>query len=140
MGIIMPAVMLPVRESACKTPMAAAELCTTAVKASASSNPETGFCSHLSMVGNPDHSAKGLTAELIIAMPYIRSPNPTNTFPMIRLRSDFANMSRRMPTTATTGEKWTGLSIWIQTDDASIPESERIHAVRVVPTFAPRIT
>ena len=44
------------------------------------------------------------------------------------------------PMSAITGEKDSGLSIRMTTESPCMPDSESIHAVTVVPTFAPMMT
>ena len=51
------------------------------------------------------------TADAIISMPYIKTAKPTKAVPMLFLRSFLENMMSKIPTKASSGEKFFGLSI-----------------------------
>ena len=92
------------------------------------------------MEANSGISARGLMASFIISMPVISTAKPTRMVPAPLVRLFLADMVMMMPASAATGEKTSGLSSFSQTLSPSMPDRERIQAVRVVPTLEPMMT
>ena len=104
------------------------------------STPNTGLENHVSILVNEGESFSGSTAPDIMFMPYISIAKPKNIVPSVFFLSDFATIIKAMPITASIGEKEVGFNILIKKLSPSSPERESIHAVMVVPIFAPMIT
>ena len=94
----------------------------------------------VSRLENSGISARGLTASFISSMPYIKMEKPTMIRPMSRRRCFLEPMIRIMPISASSGEKFSGLSILTKMFSLSSPVIARIHAVSVVPMLEPMIT
>ena len=90
-------------------------------------------------LANSGISASGLTASLIVSIPNIRMAKPTRMLPTSRFFPSLHSIIRIIPITAMTGEKLSGLSSFIKRLSPCMPVRLRIHAVMVVPTFAPII-
>ena len=73
-------------------------------------------------------------------MPNISVAKPSRIRPLSFLRLFLQNMNSMMPTSASTGVNEVGLSSFTQSALLLMPPRLRIHAVTVVPTFAPIIT
>ena len=86
----------------------------TPVNSVPTNTPTMGFWNLTSSISNSGRSARGLTAPAIISIPYMRTAKPTNTVPMLLRVSFRESMIMRMPAKAKRGEKFLGLSIWIQ--------------------------
>ena len=80
-----------------------------------------------------------MTAPDIVSIPNIKVAKPKRIIPVSFFFSPLRNMYIMMPTRARTGVKVVGLKS-CKIPPPSIPLKLRIHAVTVVPTFAPRIT
>ena len=79
--------------------------------------------------------------ELIMVIPCISIPKPTSIMPMSLRLCFFDPMIMMTPMRATTREKHLGSSsLRITLPSLLIPDSERIHAVSVVPISEPKIT
>ena len=110
----------------------------TAVSTSPAIIPRIGFENIVRILVNFSFSASGATAPLIVSIPNIRIANPTRMFPMsFFLLLSFAVMISTIPIAANTGENDVGFKSCINRLDPRMPDSERIHEVTVVPTFAP---
>ena len=110
------------------------------MNAAPTTTPRRGLVNAVRIAENSGISARGASASFIISMPYIRTAKPTIIEPALRLRSLLAAIISKIPINATTGEKDSGLSILIKIFSLSMPASDRIHAVRVVPILEPMIT
>ena len=85
-------------------------------------------------------SASPATALAMVSMPNISVAKPSMTVPTSRFLSDFENMRKTVPTSAKIGVKEVGLSIFRKMLSPEMPPRLRIHAVTVVPMFAPMMT
>ena len=102
--------------------------------------PRTGLLKMSRIRPNSGISASGLTAEDIALIPYMSIAKPTSIEPISRFLPFLHIMIMTTPMSAITGEKDSGLSIRMMTESPCMPERESIHAVTVVPTFAPMMT
>ena len=130
----------PVMHSACRIPTEAEEDWMIAVSARPASMPSTGLVNISRMLVNSGTSARGLTASLIMFMPFISTVKPTRIWPMLCFFSFLVNMMNATPHSAMMGVKELGLSRRRKTLLPSMPVSDRIQLVTVVPMFAPMIT
>ena len=112
----------------------------TPVNTAPTSTPSRGFRKAVRIWENSGISARGLTEFFISSMPYIKMEKPTRMRPMSRRRCFLEPMIRTTPARASSGEKFSGLSILTRTLPLSMPVRERIHAVSVVPMLEPMIT
>ena len=129
--------MPPVRDRAWRMPTEAAEDWMIPVNTAPTTTPRKGLVKAVRMEANSGMSARGLTAFFIRSMPVISTAKPTMMDPALRGRLRLADMVRMTPARATTGEKTSGLSSFSHTASPSMPDRERIQAVRVVPTLEP---
>ena len=132
--------MFPVRERACKIPTEAAEDWMTPVNSAPTATPRKGLVKAVRMEENSGISARGLMAFFISSIPVIRMANPTMMDPAPLVRVFLADMVMITPARAITGENTSGLSSFSHMTSPSIPDRERIQAVRVVPTLEPMMT
>ena len=73
-------------------------------------------------------------------MPNIKIANPSRIAPAFFTRSRRKNRYITAPASASTGENAEGVSSRSRRLSPSMPDRLRIHAVTVVPTFAPMMT
>ena len=132
--------MPPVSDNACKMPTEAAEDWITPVNTAPTITPRKGLVKAVRMAENSGMSARGLTAFFISSIPVMSTANPTMMEPALRTRFFLEAMVMTTPASATTGEKTSGFSSCSQMASLSIPDRERIQAVRVVPTLDPMMT
>ena len=112
-GMVVPYVTAPVLQRACKIPTEAEELWMAAVKIAPAATPSTGLLNMVSTFTNSGTSASGLTAELMISMPYMRTANPMRISPISYFFSLFMNIMKTIATAARIGENAIGFSIWM---------------------------
>ena len=118
-------------------PTDAAEEWSTAVNTAPTTTPMKGLVNAVRMEVNSGMSARGLTAFFIIVVPYIRMAKPTMMEPMLCFWPVLYFVRRMTPARAIRGEKFSGLRSWRRIVSLSMPDRDRIHAVRVVPTLEP---
>ena len=85
-------------------------------------------------------SARPETAPDIVSMPNISVANPSKMAPVSFFLVSFRNIKKIMPRKASTGVKEEGFKSRTNRLPLSIPDRLKIHAVTVVPIFAPIIT
>ena len=73
----------------------------------------------------------------MMCMPYMSTANPQSTPPIVFCFCFFENIASTAPITAITGVNEVGLSSWTIKEVPCSPVKLRIHAVAVVPMFAP---
>ena len=127
------------RDSAWSIPTEAAELWMMPVTTVPTARPMRGWLNLVMSWAKAGESARGLTASVIRFMPKMRTAKPTRTVPMLCFLSLLQSMVMMTPTMAKTREKFSGLSICIQTASLSMPDRLRIQEVRVVPMLAPKM-
>ena len=121
--------------------MEAAELWMTPVTSAPARTPRSGFSKAVSTLTNEGESLRGAMDALIMVIPCIRIPKPTSIMPMSLRLCFFEPMIMITPIRATTREKHLGSSSLRKTlPSLLIPDSDRIHAVSVVPISDPKIT
>ena len=136
----MPNVISPVSDKACNTPTEAAELWITPVNNAPIMTPIIGFANAVKIFVNSGISAKGFIVSDIICIPYINTAKPIRIEPILFVLSRFALIIIIIPIKAIIGEKDSGFNSLKKKLELSIPESDKIQAVSVVPTFEPMIT
>ena len=102
--------------------------------------PNNGFVNFAIKSWNAGISANGLTASFIIIIPFINTANPTNSVRILFFWTFFKNIIIMIPISAKIGAEFSGFNICIQILLPLISVIDKIHAVKVVPTFAPKIT
>lgn len=125
--------------SVCRMPTEAAEDWITPVTTAPTSTPSSGFSNAVRMLVKASEFSRPETELPMSVMPYIRTAKPTKILPMSRLRGFLHIMMSTTPMNAMIGEKFSGLSSWIQPVPFT-PDNDRIHGVSVVPMFEPMMT
>ena len=140
-GIAMPYVSLPVIEIDCRIPIAAAELWMIPVTIAPEKTPKRGFLKAVMMDTKLSISFKGSIEDDIMVIPCMRIAKPRSIEPISLFFCFLAAMMRIIPMRATMSEKQEGLrSFNTILSPESMPASDRIHAVSVVPISDPKIT
>ena len=132
--------MPPVLERACKIATEAAEECRIAVSTAPTAIPRKGLVNAVRIWANSGVSASGAMESRIMTVPYIRMAKPTRIVPVLRILPSLYLVRRTMPIKAARGENASGLSSWSQMASLSMPDRDKIQAVRVVPMLEPIIT
>ena len=101
------------------------------------STPSKGLLNLVMMLANSGISASGATALDIMCMPYMSTAKPQRTAPIVFCFCRLENIAMITPITASTGVKDVGLSSCTKSELPCMPVKLRIHAVAVVPMFAP---
>ena len=139
-GIAVAKVTVPDVDSACRIPIDADEDWRIAVMPSPTSSPRKGFENIMRMLVNVLFSASGDTALDIELIPIRRIPNERRMAPTFLCLSFLLVISIMSPMSPITGAKFSGLNSWSSSASLCIPDSDRSHAVIVVPILAPRMT
>ena len=111
-----------------------------AVRSAPARTPRIGFLNQRSTSANSGTSLRGATAPLIESIPNMSTAKPTSIDAISFFLSFFENVSIATPIIARTGENEDGLNILIIKLSPLSPDKDNIHAVTVVPIFAPIIT
>ena len=111
-----------------------------AVSTAPASTPKMGLENHKSALANSGTSARGSTAPDMASMPNISTAKPSSASPVSFFLGLLTNMYKTMPITANMGVKDVGLRSVMMRLVPSMPVRDSIHAVTVVPTFAPMMT
>ena len=110
------------------------------VSSAPAATPRMGFVNITNSCLNSGTSRSPATEPDMVSMPYMSVAKLSRMVPLSFLRSSFENMCRMTPIRASIGVNDEGLRSWINTLWLSMPASESIHAVTVVPMFAPMMT
>ena len=111
-----------------------------AVRSAPARTPRIGFLNQRSTSANSGTSLRGATAPLIESIPNMSTAKPTSIDAISFFLSFLENVSIATPIIARIGENEDGLSILIRKLSPLSPDKDNIHAVTVVPIFAPIIT
>ena len=132
---------VPVRAKLWRIPMDAAELWMIPVTTVPARTPRSGFLNAVIILVNSSVSLRGAMDPDIMVIPCMRIAKPRSIVP-ISLRFCFLDtITMSIPISAKIREKHFGSrSLRNTLPDELIPDSERIHAVSVVPMSDPKIT
>ena len=111
-----------------------------AVRIAPARTPRIGFVNNKSMFVNAGTSLSPETAVDIVSIPNIRVAKPRRIIPVSFFLKLLQNIYKIIPIKASIGVKEVGLKRLTSILSLSIPVILIIHAVTVVPTFAPIIT
>ena len=111
-----------------------------AVNTIPANTPKNGLLNKVKMFTNIGESVSGLTAPLIIFMPYIKMANPKRMPPISRRLPLLGIISKMAPNTAKISEKLSGFNNRMMKLSPSKPVKLRIHDVTVVPMLEPMMT
>ena len=111
-----------------------------AVTAAPTTTPSIGFSKSRKRFLNSGTFANPSTAFDMVSIPNISVAKPSKIVPVSLLLLDFKNIVITMPKTARTGVNEVGFKSFTKRLSPSIPASDKIQAVTVVPMFAPIIT
>ena len=125
----------------CRIPIEAAELWMTPVTIAPEKTPKRGFLKAVMMETKLSISFKGSMDADIMVIPCISMEKPMSIVPKSLLRCFLATIKRMIPIRAKISEKHEGFKSFKKIlSPLSMPASDRIQAVRVVPISEPKIT
>ena len=110
------------------------------VSTAPTSTPKIGFSNIRNRLRKAGTSASPETAADIVSIPNISVAKPSRIVPVSFFLSDLENIRNTVPTSASTGVKEVGLRSRMKKLSPEMPPRLKIHAVTVVPMFAPIIT